>query len=74
MKTLKKGLLVALFSLVFAGHGSSQGGGLPRTPAQELEALKAANETLMERQAALLLKLEEMRKQATQIRILTKRS
>jgi hypothetical protein len=45
MKTLQTGLLVALLSLVFAGHGSSQGGGLPRTPVQELEALKAANET-----------------------------
>jgi hypothetical protein len=41
---------------------------------QELEALKADNTALLERQAALLLKLEEMRKQATQIRILTKRS
>jgi hypothetical protein len=74
MKALKTGILVALVSLGLAGDGSSQGGGAPKTTVQELEALKADNTALLERQAALLLKLEEMRKQATQIRILTKRS
>ena len=74
MKALKTGSLVALVSLGLVGDGSSQGGGPPKTPVQELESLKAENTALLERQAALLLKLEEMRKQATQIRLLTKRS
>ncbi len=74
MKALKTAVLVALVSLGLVGDGSSQGAGAPKSTAQELEALKAGNAALLERQAALLLKLEEMRKQAAQIRILTKRS
>ncbi len=74
MKSLKTGLLVALVGLGLAGEGSSQGGGAPRTPVQDLVALKADNAALLERQAALLLKLEEMRQQANQLRIFSKRS
>ena len=41
---------------------------------KELESLKAANAKLLEQQAATLLQLDEMAKNAEQLRIYTRRS
>jgi hypothetical protein len=47
---------------------------LQKSPVEQLKTLKARNAEIIERQKAALLKLEEMEKQADQIRILGKRS
>ncbi len=44
-----------------------------KSPLDQLKAMKAANQTQLEKQAALLLKLEDVHKEAQQIRFLTKR-
>lgn len=46
---------------------------LPKPPVEQLKALKAKNAELIEKQQAALLKLDEIDKQADQIRILGKR-
>lgn len=46
---------------------------LPKSPLQFLQAMKAQNAALLERQNALLLKLEELHKEASQIKFLSKR-
>jgi len=46
---------------------------VPKTTLEQLKALKAANQTQLEKQTALLLKLDELQKEAAQIRFLTKR-
>lgn len=45
----------------------------PKTPLERVRALKARNAELIEKQQAALLKLDEMDKQADQMRILSKR-
>lgn len=45
-----------------------------KTPLQQLAELKAANAALLERQQKTLQKLDELQKQADQLRIFTKRS
>jgi hypothetical protein len=45
----------------------------PKSPVEQLTALKAKNVQLIEKQQAALLKLDEMDKQADQMRILGKR-
>jgi|GEM_PF-3053125 len=44
-----------------------------KTPAQALAEVKAANARTLEQQAALLKRLEELKKQADQLRIFSKR-
>lgn len=45
-----------------------------KSPVEQLKALKVKNAEIIEKQKGALLKLEEMDKQADQIRILGKRS
>jgi hypothetical protein len=45
-----------------------------QTALQALQAMKAANEEILKRQAATLQKLDEIEKTANEIRIYTKRS
>lgn len=45
----------------------------PKSPLQFLQTMKAQNAALIERQNALLLKLEELHKEAAQIKFLSKR-
>ena len=47
---------------------------VPKPPGEQLKVIKAKNIELLEQQKQTLLKLEEMEKQADQIRILAKRS
>lgn len=46
---------------------------VPKSPLQLLQGMKAQNAALLERQNALLLKLEELHKEASQIKFLSKR-
>ena len=48
-------------------------GDTPQTPAQALAELKANNARVLEQQAALLKRLEQLKKEADQLRIFTKR-
>ena len=47
--------------------------GSTQSALQALQAMKAANEEILKQQAATLLKLDEIEKAATEIRIYTKR-
>ena len=62
---------MAAFSLTAALH--SQSPAAPKTPLQHAQAIKLQNQQMLEKQAATLVKLDELQKEAAQIRFLTKR-
>jgi len=66
-------LLLASVALVFTVRAQTPTSGAPKTPLQILQAMKVDNAAVIERQAALLLKLEELHKEAGQIKFLAKR-
>ena len=74
MKTIALFLLGTAFALALAADVRSQAAQLPRTPLEQLQAIKTENAKLLEKQAATLKKLEEMRLQAQQLKNFTKRS
>jgi hypothetical protein len=45
----------------------------PKTVLQQLQAMKAQNQAVLEKQTALLLKLEDLQKEAAQVKFLAKR-
>jgi hypothetical protein len=45
----------------------------PQSTLQQLETMRAANQLLLEKQTALLIKLEDLQKEATQIKFFAKR-
>ena len=45
-----------------------------KTPLELLQTMKAQNQTLLEKQTATMVKLDELQKEAAQIRFMTKRS
>jgi hypothetical protein len=65
-------ILGAALLLTHPGH--SQVAGNPRSTREQLVALKAANEKLLEQQKAALLKLEDTQKEAAQLRIFVRRT
>ncbi|EDY20011.1 hypothetical protein CfE428DRAFT_2600 [Chthoniobacter flavus Ellin428] len=65
--------LVLAAVLGFAVNLHSQGV-LPKSPIDRLKEIKARNADLIEKQKATLTKLDEMDKQAEQMRFLMKRS
>ena len=69
LRTLSALLLAC--ALAFAVHAQTPAA--PKTTLELLKAMKAANQTQLEKQTALLLKLEELQKEAAQIRFLSKR-
>jgi hypothetical protein len=73
MKTSTPTLIagIALFALALNLHSQ---GILPRTPIDQLKALKAKNAELIETQKATLQKLDELDKAAEQMRFFSKRS
>ena len=72
MKTI---LLAAVVITLAAGNiARSQLPVAPQTAAQKLEAIKAKNKELIERQKETLKKLEELQLEAQQIKFLGKRS
>lgn len=74
MKTLLSVALsaIALFALSLDLH--SQAPVAPATPLQILQAMKAKNQELIEKQTQTLQKLDELEKEADQIKILAKRT
>ena len=69
-------LLIALalaLIVTFAATVRSQTAAAAKTPLQQLQEMKAKNKAVLEKQEALLLKLEELHKDASQIKFLTKR-
>ncbi len=69
MKTLPLILAATLLLGAFLLRVESQGFGEAKTPLQQLQALKAENAKLLDRQAATLLKFDEVQKDASQMRI-----
>jgi len=64
---------MAALIVSFAINVQSQTAGVPKSTLQQLQEMKAKNKATLEKQEALLLKLEELNKDATQIKFLTKR-
>ena len=73
MKTTTPVLLILAALLGLAVNLHSQGVA-PKSPVDRLRDLKAKNDEVIEKQKAALLKLDEMDKQAEQLRFLSKRS
>lgn len=63
----------AAFVLAFGARVHSQSAAAPNNALQQLEAIKAANAALLEKQTGLLLKLDELHKQAEQTKFMVKR-
>lgn len=65
--------LAAAVLLGFAVRGQTQAPAGPKSNLQILQELKTANQTQLDKQTALLTTLEELQKQASQTKFLTKR-
>ncbi|MEA3213699.1 MAG: hypothetical protein QOE70_6756 [Chthoniobacter sp.] len=74
MKTLTLSILLAAMALALPSEVHSQAPQPARTPLQQLQAIKAKNEKLLQTQAATLQKLEEMQLQAHQLKFFGKRT
>jgi hypothetical protein len=74
MKTIALLLIGAAFGFALTADVRSQAAQPPRTPLEQLQAIKADNARLIEKQTATLKLLDEMRVQAQQIKTFTKRS
>ena len=73
MKTLTIFLWSAAAIIALGGSLHSQNAPA-KSPLETLQTMKAQNATLLEKQAATLLKLDEIAKEAQQIKFLGKRS
>ena len=62
----------ALFALALNLH--SQAPAAPQTPLQILQAMKAKNQELLEKQTQTLLKLDDLEKEAGQLKTFGKRT
>lgn len=67
-------IVVGLVVFSFANLRSEVPNAAAKTPVQALQALKAQNQQLLERQAQMLLKLEELEKDAQQLKFFSKRT
>lgn len=65
--------IVAAVALGFSASVHSQAPAQPVTVLQHLQAMREQNKTLLEKQTALLLRLEELQKQAAQVKFLASR-
>lgn len=65
---------IAVAGFAFTARVHSQIAPVPQTPLQQLQALKLQNQQLLQQQAATLIKIDEVQKQATQLRFLAARS
>ena len=67
-------LTLAVAALLgLAVRTQSQIPGSPKSPLQMLQAMKAANQVQLDKQSALLIKLDDLNKEASQVKFLTKR-
>ena len=65
-------LATAAFTLTARLH--SEPPAVPKTPLQQVQALNAQSQQVIEKQAATLVKLDELQKEAAQIKFLAARS
>ena len=69
----------SLFALAVAAllgravRGHTQAPAAPKSPLQILQTMKAQNQTQIEKQTALMTKLDELKDQASQVKFLGKR-
>jgi len=63
-------VLAALLGLAVRGHTQAPA---PKSPLQMLQAMKVQNQTQLDKQTALMTKLDELKDQAAQIKFLSKR-
>jgi hypothetical protein len=66
-------IVIAAVALGLGARVNSQAPNAPKTVLQQLQAMKAQNQALLEKQTALLLKLEDLNKEASQVKFLSKR-
>lgn len=74
MNRVRLFLCLGVAILMGAGKLQSQAPASARTPLQNLQSIRAANQKTLEQQAATLLKLEEIQKDSQQLRILARRT
>lgn len=74
MKTLTLSLTIAISLTLGLASLQSQAPAAPRTSKEALQLMKTANEKMLERQAATLLKLAELEKSAQQLRLFAARN
>lgn len=67
-------LLTGAVCLAFAPSLLSQAPQAGGSPKEQLQRIKATNQKIMEQQAATLQKLDELQKEAAQVRILARRT
>lgn len=65
--------VVAVLALSLGMHVHSQSVAGAKNVAQQLQAMKEANAALLQKQTALLLKLDELQKEAEQTKFMVKR-
>ena len=73
---MKPRIILTLASAVLLGLAvrvQSQAPAAPKSSLQLLQALKTQNQALLDKQTALMTKLDEIKDQASQIKFLTKR-
>jgi hypothetical protein len=73
MKTFLLSILTALAGLALTAQLQSQAPAAPKTPLEQLRTVKAQNQQLLEKQTATIVKLDELQKEAAQIRFMSKR-
>ena len=75
MKRFLAAVLSGVFlSVILTGSVFSQAAAGERMPIERLQEMKEQNQRLLEKQAATLQKLEEMAKEAEQLKFMSKRS
>ena len=75
MKTIALSLVIAASISLGAGNlRSQQAAAIPKNGAEALAAARVANQKLIERQTATLKQLEELEKNAQQLRIFAARN
>lgn len=74
MKTSLLFIVTAFAGMALTSHLHSQAPAAPKTPLEQLRMLKAQNQQLLEKQTATMLKLDELQKEAAQIRFMAKRA
>jgi hypothetical protein len=72
-RTLLSSILALALVGSFAASVQSQTAVTPKSTLQQLQEMKTRNTVTLEKQEALLLKLEDLNKEASQIKFLTKR-
>jgi len=74
MKSFLLIVVPAVAGLALTAHLHSQAPAAPKTPLEQLRLLKTQNQLLLEKQTATMIRLDELQKEAAQIRFMTKRS